>query len=113
MNDQLSLLLRQEGLGQNGQSRWLWSSLKELSDLGASWTILCVVIITTNKERVAGFALFPIFNRSVFSLFFLIIIFSLLILASPLFRFVFTGRGRLDKFTSEVLPAGVAGDGAF
>jgi hypothetical protein len=66
MNDQLSLLLRREGLGQNGQSRWFWSSLKELSDLGASWTILRVVIITTDKTRVSRFALIPIINRGSF-----------------------------------------------
>jgi hypothetical protein len=96
MNDQLSLLLRWEGLGQNGQSRWFWSSLKELSDLGTSWTILRVVIITTEKTRVSWFALIPIVNRGSFGSLCLRSIFVLLILTSPLFRFVFTGWGRLD-----------------
>jgi hypothetical protein len=63
MNDQLSLLLRREGLGQNGQSRWFSISLKDLSDLGTSWTILRVVIITTDKTKVSRFALIPIVNK--------------------------------------------------
>jgi hypothetical protein len=59
VNDQLSMLLRREGLGQDNQCRWFWSSLKELSNLVTSWTILRVVIITTDKARVAGFAAYP------------------------------------------------------
>ena len=90
MNDQLGLLLRGEGLGQNGRSRWFRGSLKELSDLDASWTILRVVIITIDKARVSWFALIPIVNRGSFGFLCLRIIFSLLILTSPLFRFVFT-----------------------
>jgi hypothetical protein len=97
MNDQLSLLLRREGLGQDSRCRWFRGSLKELSDLGTSWTILRVVIITTDKARVSGFVLIPVINRSSFRLLCLSIIFSLLILTSPLFRFVFTNWGRLDN----------------
>jgi hypothetical protein len=91
VNDQLSLLLRQEGLRQDHRCWWFWGPLKELGDLGTSWKILRVVIITTDKARISWFALILIFNRSGFSLLGLIIIFSLLILASPLFIFVFTG----------------------
>jgi hypothetical protein len=97
MDDQLSLLLRREGLGQDIRCRWFRGSLKELSDLGMSWTILCVVIITTDKERVSGFALISVINKSSFRLLCLSIIFSLLIIASPLFRFVFIGWGILDN----------------
>jgi hypothetical protein len=93
MNDQLSLMLRREGLGQDNRGRWFRGSLKELSDLDTSWTILRVVIITTNKARVSGFALIPVINRSSFSFLCLISIFSLLILTSPLFRFIFTDLG--------------------
>ena len=96
MDNQLSLFLRQEGLGQDCQCRWFGHSFKELSDLGTSWKILRIVIITTDKARVAGFALIPILDRGVFRLLCLIIIFSLLILASPFFRFIFTNRGRLN-----------------
>jgi hypothetical protein len=96
MDDQLSLLLRREGLGKNGWRRWFWSSLKELSDLSMSWTILRVVIITTDKARVSWFALILIINRGSFVLLCLRIIFALLILTSPHFRFVFTSWGRLD-----------------
>jgi hypothetical protein len=106
VNDQLSLLLRREGLGQDSRCRWFWSSLKELSDLGTSWTILRVVIITTDKARVSWFALIPIINRGSFGLLCLRIIFSLLILASPLFRFVFTGWGRLDDIYLRSLAGG-------
>jgi hypothetical protein len=97
MDDQLSLLLRWEGLGKNGRSRRFWISLKELSDLGTSWTILRVMIITIDKARVLWFALIPIINRGSFGFLSWRIIFSLLILTSPIFRFVFTGWGRLDN----------------
>jgi hypothetical protein len=90
MNDQLSLLLRQEGLGQNGRRRWFWGSLKELSDLEASWKILCVVTITTDKTRVSRFVLIPIVNRLSFGSLCLRSIFFLLILTPSLFGFVFT-----------------------
>jgi hypothetical protein len=106
MDDQLSLLLRQEGLGQNGRCRWFWSSLKELSDIGTSWTILRVVIITTNKTRVSWFSLISIVNRGSFGLLYLRIIFSLLILTSPLFRFVFTGWGILNYIYLKSLAGG-------
>jgi hypothetical protein len=96
MYDQLSLLLRREGLGQDIRCRWFWSSLKELSDLDTSWKILHVVIITTDNTRVSWFALIPIINRGSFGLLCLRIIFALLILTSPLFRFVFTSWGSLD-----------------
>jgi hypothetical protein len=97
MDDQLSLLLRREGLGQDCWCIWFRCSLKKLSDLGTSWTILHVVIITTYKARVSWFVLIPIFNRGIFRLLCLIIIFSLLILASPFLGFIFTGRGRLNN----------------
>ena len=113
MDDQLSLLLRREGLGQDNWCRWFWSSLKELSDLSTSRKILCVVIITTDKTRVSWFSLIPIINRGSFGLLCLRIIFSLLILTSPLFRFVFTGWGRLDCIYLRSLVVGGAGDGAF
>jgi hypothetical protein len=96
MNDQLSLLLRWEGLGQNSQSKWFWSSLKELSDLGTSWKILRVVIITTDKTRVSRFVLIPIINRGSFGSLCLRSIFVVLILTPSLFGFVFTGWGRLN-----------------
>jgi hypothetical protein len=82
MNDQRGLLLRREGLGQDCRRRGFRRSLKELSNLGTSRTILRVVIVTTDKARVPWFALIPIFNRRGFSLLILIIIFTLLILAS-------------------------------
>ena len=106
MNDQLSLLLRREGLGKDCRCRWFRSSLKELSDLGTSWTILRVVIITTDKARISGFALIPVLNNSSFRFLYLIIIFSLLILTSPLFRFVFTSWGRLDRIYLRSLASG-------
>jgi hypothetical protein len=106
MNEQLSLLLRWEGLGQNGQCRWFWSSLKKLSDLDTSRKILRVVIITTDKTRVTWFVLIPIINRGIFGLFCWRITFSLLIVASPLFRFVFTGWGRLDNIYLRSLAGG-------
>jgi hypothetical protein len=96
MKDQLILLLRWEGLGQNNWSRWFWSSLKELSDLGVSWTILHVVIITTDKTRVSRFVLIPIVNRGSFGSLYLRSIFVLLILTPSLFGFVFTSWGRLN-----------------
>jgi hypothetical protein len=83
MDDQRGLLLIREGLGQDYRRRGFRRSLKELSNFSTSRTILCVVIITTDKARVAGFALILIFNRRGFSLLILIIIFTLLILASP------------------------------
>jgi hypothetical protein len=102
MDDQLSLLLRREGLGQDCRRRWFGCSLKEVSDFSTSWTILRVMIITTDKARVSWFALIPIFNRRSFSLLCLIIIFALLILTSPLFRFILTGRGRFILTLEEV-----------
>jgi hypothetical protein len=87
MNDQLSLLLRWEGLGQNDQSRGFWGSLKELSDIGVSWTILRVVIITTDKTRVARFVLISTVNRWSFGSLCLRSIFVLLILTPSLFGF--------------------------
>jgi hypothetical protein len=107
MHDQLILLLRRGGLGQNGRSRWFWSSLKELSDLGTSWTILHVVIITTDKTRVSWFALIPIINRGSFGFLCLRSIFSLLMLTPSLFRFVFTGRGRLNYIYLRSLAGGM------
>jgi hypothetical protein len=97
VNDQLSLLLRWEGLGQDIPSRWFRGSLKELSNLGTSWTILRVLIITTDKARISGFALILVLNRSSFRFLCLIIIFSLPILTSPLCRLVFTSWGRLNN----------------
>jgi hypothetical protein len=93
MNDRLSVLLRWEGLGQNDRCMWFWSSLKELTDLGTSWTIFHVVIISTKKTKVSRFSLIPIVNRGSFGSLCLRSIFVLLILTSPLFQFVFTGWG--------------------
>jgi hypothetical protein len=106
MNDQLSLLLRREGLGQNDRCKWYWSSLKELSDLSTSWTILRVVIITTDKTRVSWFVLISIFNRGSFGFLYLRIIFSLFILTSPLFRFFFISWGRLNCIYLRILVGG-------
>jgi hypothetical protein len=97
MNDQRGLLPRWEGLGQDCRGRGFGCSLKKLSNLDTSRTILCVVIVTINKARVAWFALIPIFNRRGFSLLILIIIFTLLILASPFLLFIFTGWRRLNN----------------
>jgi hypothetical protein len=96
MNDQLGLLLRGEGLEQNGRSGWFQGPLKELSNLGTSWTILRVVVITTNKTRVLRFALIPIINGWSFGFLYLRSIFFLLILTLSLSRFFFTGWGRLN-----------------
>jgi hypothetical protein len=106
MNDQLSLLLRREGLGQNGRSRWFWSSLKEVSDLGASWTILRVVIITIDKTRVSWFALIPIINMGSFGSLCLRSIFVLLILTPSVFGFVFIDWGILNDIYLRSLAGG-------
>jgi hypothetical protein len=87
MDDQLGLLLRGEGLGHDNQSGWFGGSLKELSNLGASWTILRVVIITIDKTRVSGFAFIPIVNKWSFGSLYLRSIFFLLILTPSLFGF--------------------------
>jgi hypothetical protein len=71
--------------------------LKELSNLGSSWTILSVVIITTYKTRVSGFALIPIVNRWCFGFLKLWIIFILLVLTLSIFGFIFAGGGRLNR----------------
>jgi hypothetical protein len=57
MDDQRSLLLRREGLRQDCRRRGFRRSLKELVNLGTSRTILRVVIVTTDKARVAWFVL--------------------------------------------------------
>jgi hypothetical protein len=90
MNDQLGLLLRGEGLGQNNWSGWFRGPLKELSNLGASWKILHVVIITTDKTRVSRFALIPIVNRWSFGSLCLRSVFVLLILTLSFSGFVLT-----------------------
>jgi hypothetical protein len=63
MDDQRSLLLRREGLRQDCRRRGLWGSLKELVNISTSRTILRVVIVTTDKARVAWFALISVINR--------------------------------------------------
>jgi hypothetical protein len=97
MDDQRSFLLRREGLRQDCRRRGFWLSLKELVNLSVSQTILRVVIVTIDKARVARFALIPVFNRRGFGLLIRIVIFTLLILASPFLRFVLTGRRRLNS----------------
>jgi hypothetical protein len=111
MNDQLGLLLRGEGLGQNGWSGWFRGPLKELSNLSASWTILRVVIITTYKMRVSRFALIPIVNRWGFGSLCLRSIFVLLIHTLNLSGFVFTGWGRLNRIYLRSLSSGGGGGG--
>jgi hypothetical protein len=93
MNNQLRLLLRGEGLGQNGRSGWFQGPLKELSNLDALWKILHVVVITIDKKKVSGFALIPIVNKWSFGFLCLQSIFVLLILTLSLSGFVFTGWG--------------------
>jgi hypothetical protein len=98
MNDQLGLLLRRERLGQKGRCGRLHGPLKELSDLNTSGKIFCVVIITTDKERISSFVLILIINKLCFVFLGLwIIIFILLILTLSFFRFIFAGRGRLNE----------------
>jgi hypothetical protein len=99
MYDQLSLLLRWEGFGTKQME-------KELSDLGTSWIILCVVIITIYKTRVSWFALIPIINRGSFGSLCLRSIFFLLILTPSLLGFVFTGWGRLNCIYLRSLASG-------
>jgi hypothetical protein len=106
MNDQLGLLLRREGLRQYDWSGWFRVPLKELSDLDSSWTILGVVIITTNKTRASGFALIPIVNRWCFGFLSLQIIFVLLVLTLSFSGFVFTGGGRLNNIYLRSLAGG-------
>jgi hypothetical protein len=96
VNDQLALLLGRERLGQNGRCGRFHGPLKELSNLGPSWTIFHVVIITTDKVRVSGFALILINSRLHFGFLRLRVIFILLILTLPFFRFIFSSRGRLN-----------------
>jgi hypothetical protein len=106
MNDQLGLLLRGEGLGQNGWSGWFQGPLKELSNLGMSWKILRVVIITTYKTTVSRFVLIPIINRWSFGSLYLRSIFVLLILTLSLSGFVFIDRGRLNRIYLRSLAGG-------
>jgi hypothetical protein len=97
MDDQLGLLLRRERLIQNDRCGRFPGPLEELSNLGLSWTIFCIVIVTTDKERVSGFALILIISRLGFGFLRLRFIFVLLILTLPFFRLILLGRGRLNK----------------
>jgi hypothetical protein len=97
MNDQLGLQLRRERLGQNNMCGRFRGPLKELSDLRTSWTIFRVVIITTDKAKVSGFALILIINRLCFGFLRLWIIFILLIITLSFFIYIFFGRGRLNE----------------
>jgi hypothetical protein len=97
MNDQLGLLLRRERLGKNGRCGRFRSPFKELSNLNPSWTIFHVAIITTDKARVYGFSLILIISRFHLGFLGLWVIFILLILTLPFFRFLFSSRGRLNK----------------
>jgi len=96
VNDQLCLLLRRERLVQNGRCGRFHGPLEELINLGPSWTIFRVLIITTDKERVSRLALILIINRLCFGFLKLWVIFILLILTLPFFRFILSGRGRLN-----------------
>jgi hypothetical protein len=97
MNDQLGLLLRRERLWQNDRCGRLSSSLKELSDLNASWTIFCVVIVTTDKERKSRFKIILIISRLCLGFIRLwIIIYIILIIILSFFSFIFFGRGGLN-----------------
>jgi hypothetical protein len=97
MDDQLGLLLRRERLRQNDRCGRFHSPLEELSNLDPSWTIFHIVIITIDKERVSGFALILIINRLGFGFLRLWVIFILLILTLPFFRFILSNRGRLNR----------------
>jgi hypothetical protein len=97
MDDQLILLLIREGLRQDDSGRRFWGPLEELRDLSMSWTILRVVIITTDKVRIVSFAFILIFNRLCLGLIGLqVVILILLIPTLPFFRFILTGRSRLN-----------------
>ena len=80
--------------------------MKELSNLSSSWTILSVVIITTNKTRVSGFSLILIVNGLCFGLLRLWIIFILLVLTLSFFGFIFAGKGRLNRVHLRSLAGG-------
>ena len=97
MDDQLILLLRREGLRQDDGGRRFWGPLEELRDLSTSRTILRVVIITTDKERIERIAFILIFSRLCLGLIGLrVVILILLIPTLPFFRFILTSRSRLN-----------------
>jgi hypothetical protein len=106
MDDQLGLLLRRERLRQNDRCRRFHGPLEELSNLSSSWTIFCIVIITTDKARVSGLALILIISRVGFGLLRLRVVFILLILTLPFFGFILSGRGRLNRINFRGLAGG-------
>jgi hypothetical protein len=97
MDDQLGLLLRRERLRQNSRCGRFHGPLEEHSNLGLSWTIFRIVIVTTDKARVSGFALILIISRLCFGFLGLRVIFILLILTLSFFRFILSSRGRLNR----------------
>jgi hypothetical protein len=68
VNDQLGLLLRRERLGQNDRCGRFHSPLKEISNLGSSWKIFHVVIITIDKKRVSRVCAYPYHQQVAFFL---------------------------------------------
>ena len=93
MDDQLSLLLRREGLRQDDRCRGFWGRLNELHDLDTSQTVLRVVIITTDMERIVRFVFVLIISRLWLGLVELwVVIFILVIPTLPFFRFILTDR---------------------
>jgi hypothetical protein len=97
MDDQLDMLLRRERLRQNNKCGRFRGPLEELSDLIPSWKMFHIVIVTTDKARVSGFALILIISGFFFGFLRLQVIFILLILTLPFFRFILSGRGRLNR----------------
>jgi hypothetical protein len=83
---------------RHGWSGRFLGPLKELSNLGLSWSIISVVIIAIDKTRVLGFALIPIINRWCFGFLSLRSIFILPLLTLSFFGFIFADGGRLNRF---------------
>jgi hypothetical protein len=113
MDDQLGLLLRRERLRQNCRCGRFHSPLEELSNLGMSWTIFRIVIITTYNARVSGFAFILIISRFGFGFLRMQVIFILLILTLPFFRLILSGRGRLNRVNFKCFSCGRIGDREF
>jgi hypothetical protein len=97
MDDQLGLLLIRERLRQNDRCGRFRSPLEELSNLSSSWKIFHIVIVTIDKAKVSGFALILIISRLGFGFLRPWVIFFLLILTLPFFRFILSGRGSLNR----------------
>jgi hypothetical protein len=97
VDDQLSLLLKREGLTQDDRCSRFWGPLEELRDLSTSEIVLHVVTITTDKARIVRFTFILIINRLCLGLIGLwVVIFILLIPTLPFFGFNLTDRRRLN-----------------